>query len=79
MPVERMDTRTTHARNPCKLRPATTWPSASKPGTALLRLNRYRPEEVPRQLQQIAELQQWLEALARAARKELEQGHRINL
>jgi hypothetical protein len=88
--------------------------NASKPGTALLRVNRYRTEEVPRQLQRIsalampagaveqapitvvaastlkpqcplsqisneAELQQWLEALARAARKELEQGHRISL
>ena len=77
-------------------------------------MNRYRTEEVPRQLQRIsalampagaveqapitvvaastlkpqcplsqisneAELQQWLEALARAARKELEQGHRISL
>lgn len=88
--------------------------NASKPGTALLRVNRYRNEEVPRQLQRIsalampdgaveqapivvvaastlkpqcplsqisneAELQQWLEALARAARKVLEQGHRISL
>jgi hypothetical protein len=88
--------------------------STTKPGTALLRLNRYRNEEVPRQLQRLsalasppgatdqkpitvvaasalkpqcplsqisneAELQQWLEALARAARKELEQGHRISL
>jgi hypothetical protein len=88
--------------------------SAFKPGTALLRLNRYRSEEVPRQLQRIsalampsgaeepapitvvaasalkpacplsqisneAELDQWLEALRAAVRKELEQGHRISL
>jgi hypothetical protein len=88
--------------------------SATKPGTALLRLNRYRNEEVPRQLQRLstlampagaeeqapitvvaastlkpqcplsqisneAELDQWLGALRAAARKELEQGHRISL
>ena len=88
--------------------------AASQPGRALLRVNRYRTDEVPKQLQRMAalaapadtptaapitvvaasalkvncplsqisneaELQQWLEALARAARKELEQGPRISL
>ena len=88
--------------------------AASQPGRVLLRVNRYRGEEVPRQLQRLAmlaaphdinpvppitvvaasalkancplsqitneaELQQWLEALRTAARRELEQGHRISL
>ncbi|MCX5946742.1 MAG: BREX system P-loop protein BrxC [Cyanobacteria bacterium] len=88
--------------------------TASQPGRVLLRVNRYRSEEVPRQLQRLAalaspaetstatpitvvaasalkpncplsqitneaELQQWLEALGAAARKELDQGHRISL
>jgi hypothetical protein len=87
---------------------------ASKPGTAVLRLNRYRTDEVPKQLQRMAalaapkdapqpaaitvvaasalkpdcplsqitneaELQQWLEALGAAARRQLDQGHRISL
>jgi hypothetical protein len=87
---------------------------STKPGTALLRLNRYRSDEVPKQLQRMAalaapkdapppavitvvaasalkancplsqitneaELGQWLEALRTAARKELDQGHRISL
>jgi hypothetical protein len=86
----------------------------NKPGTALLRLNRYRSDEVPKQLQRMAalaapkdasplpvitvvaasalkvscplsqitntvELQQWLDALGAAARRELDQGHRISL
>jgi hypothetical protein len=80
----------------------------------LLRVNRYRAEEVPKQLQRMAalaapadtstavpvkfvaasalkvncplsqitneaELQQWLEALGAAARRQLDQGHRISL
>ena len=88
--------------------------SSNKPGTALLRLNRYRSDEVPKQLQQMAalaapkdapppavitvvaasalkadcplsqitneaQLGQWLEALRAAARRELDQGHRISL
>jgi hypothetical protein len=88
--------------------------AASQPGRVLLRVNRYRAEEVPRQLQRLAalaapkdapqpavitvvaasalkpncplsqitneaELQQWLEALRTAARRELDQGHRISL
>jgi len=86
---------------------------SNKAGTALLRLNRYRSDEVPKQLQRMAalvapkdappavitvvaasalkvscplsqitneaELGQWLEALGTAARKELDQGHRISL
>jgi hypothetical protein len=87
---------------------------STKPGTALLRLNRYRSDEVPKQLQRMAalaapkdapppaeitvvaasalkvncplsqitneaQLGQWLEALRTAARKELDQGHRISL
>jgi hypothetical protein len=87
---------------------------SNKSGTALLRLNRYRAEEVPKQLQRLAalaapkdapppaeitvvsasalkvdcplsqitneaQLGQWLEALRTAARKELDQGHRISL
>jgi hypothetical protein len=87
---------------------------STKPGTALLRLNRYRSDEVPKQLQRMAalaapkdapppaeitvvaasalkvscplsqitneaQLGQWLEALRMAARKELDQGHRISL
>jgi hypothetical protein len=88
--------------------------TASQPGRALLRVNRYRAEEVPKQLQRMAalaapadtstavpvkfvaasalkvncplsqitneaELQQWLEALGAAARRQLDQGHRISL
>jgi hypothetical protein len=88
--------------------------SSNKPGTALLRLNRYRSDEVPKQLQRMAalaapkdapppaeitvvaasalkvscplsqitneaQLGQWLDALRTAARKELDQGHRISL
>jgi hypothetical protein len=66
--------------------------SASKPGTALLRVNRYRNEEVPRQLQRLSSLasppgstEQKLitvvpaSALRAAARQELAQGHRISL
>jgi len=87
---------------------------STKPGTALLRLNRYRSDEVPKQLQRLAalaapedasppaeitvvaasalkvscplsqitneaQLGQWLEALRTAARRELDQGHRISL
>jgi hypothetical protein len=87
---------------------------STKPGTALLRLNRYRSDEVPKQLQRMAalaapkdapppaeitvvaasalkvdcplsqitneaQLGQWLDALRTAARKELDQGHRISL
>jgi hypothetical protein len=87
---------------------------SNKPGTALLRVNRYRSDEVPKQLQRMAalaapkdasppavitvvaastlkvscplsqitseaELGQWLEALRTAARRELDQGHRISL
>jgi hypothetical protein len=87
---------------------------STKPGTALLRLNRYRSDEVPKQLQRMAalaapkdapppaeitvvaasalrvscplsqitneaQLGQWLEALRMAARRELDQGHRISL
>lgn len=87
---------------------------STKPGTALLRLNRYRSDEVPKQLQRMAalaapkdasppaeitvvaasalkvscplsqitneaQLGQWLEALRAAARRELDQGHRISL
>jgi hypothetical protein len=36
-------------------------------------LNRYRTEDVPKQLKQ------WLEALRSAAQNELDQGHRIDL
>ena len=88
--------------------------AASQPGRVLMRVNRYRAEEVPKQLQRMAaltappetatatpitvvahsalkvdcplsqitneaELQQWLEALGAAARRELDQGHRISL
>jgi hypothetical protein len=88
--------------------------AASQPGRVLMRVNRYRAEEVPRQLQRMAalaaphdtnpvppitvvaasalkadcplsqitneaELGQWLEALGAAARRELDQGHRISL
>ena len=87
---------------------------STKPGTALLRVNRYRIDEVPIQLQRMAalaapkdapppaeitvvaasalkvscplsqitneaQLGQWLEALRTAARRELDQGHRISL
>jgi hypothetical protein len=87
---------------------------SNKAGTALLRVNRYRSDEVPKQLQRMAalaapkdapppavitvvaasalkvncplsqitneaELGQWLEALRTAARKELDQGHRLSL
>jgi hypothetical protein len=87
---------------------------SNKAGTALLRVNRYRSDEVPKQLQRMAalaapkdapppavitvvaasalkvncplsqitneaELGQWLEALRTAARRELDQGHRISL
>jgi hypothetical protein len=87
---------------------------ASQPGRVLMRVNRYRAEEVPKQLQRMAaltappetsaatpitvvaasalkvdcplsqitneaQLGQWLEALRTAARKELDQGHRISL
>jgi DNA-binding protein H-NS len=87
---------------------------STKPGTALLRVNRYRSDEVPKQLQRMAalaapkdapppaeitvvaasalkvscplsqitneaQLGQWLDALRTAARKELDQGHRISL
>jgi hypothetical protein len=87
---------------------------STKPGTALLRVNRYRSDEVPKQLQRMAalaapkdapppaeitvvaasalkvscplsqitneaQLGQWLEALGAAARRELDQGHRISL
>jgi hypothetical protein len=88
--------------------------AASQPGRVLMRVNRYRAEEVPRQLQKMAalaaphdinpvppitvvaasalkpdcplsqitneaQLGQWLEALGAAARRELDQGHRISL
>jgi hypothetical protein len=88
--------------------------AASQPGRVLMRVNRYRSEEVPKQLQRMAaltaphdinpvppitvvaasalkadcplsqitneaELGQWLEALGGAARRELDQGHRISL
>jgi hypothetical protein len=87
---------------------------SNKAGTALLRVNRYRSDEVPKQLQRMAalaapkdapppaeitvvaasalkvscplsqitneaQLGQWLDALRTAARKELDQGHRISL
>jgi hypothetical protein len=87
---------------------------STKPGTALLRVNRYRSDEVPKQLQRMAalaapkdaspppvitvvaasalkvscplsqitneaQLGQWLDALRTAARRELDQGHRISL
>jgi hypothetical protein len=88
--------------------------AANQPGRVSLRVNRYRAEEVPKQLQRMAalaapadtptaapitvvaasalkvncplsqitneaQLGQWLEALRTAARKELDQGHRISL
>jgi hypothetical protein len=88
--------------------------AASQPGRVLMRVNRYRGEEVPKQLQRLAalaaphdinpvppitvvaastlkadcqlsqitneaELEQWLEALGAAARRELDQGNRISL
>ena len=88
--------------------------SSHKAGTALLCLNRYRSDEVPKQLSRMAalaapkdapppaeitvvaasalkvscplsqitneaQLGQWLDALRTAARKELDQGHRISL